>query len=78
MAFFIAGPPLPPFEYFTAAVGPGGGGGGFGPAVMAEQEAEAEMVTRDGIFDDAVHKVRKQVCGCSSLRCCLCLCCLVL
>ncbi|TVU26025.1 hypothetical protein EJB05_28552 [Eragrostis curvula] len=60
-AFFVAGPPPPPpppFEYYAAAVGPGGGGFG---AAAAEQEAEAEMAARDGIFDDAVHKVRKQV-----------------
>jgi La-related protein 7 len=57
-AFFVAGLP-PPFEYYAVAVGPGGGGGGFGPAIAAEQEAEAEMVARDGIFDDVVHKVQK-------------------
>ncbi|KAK3118670.1 hypothetical protein QOZ80_9BG0703730 [Eleusine coracana subsp. coracana] len=65
-AFFVAGPPPPPpppFEYYAAAVSPGGGGaGGFGgAAMMAEQEAEVELAARDGIFDDVVHKVRKQV-----------------
>jgi La-related protein 7 len=71
-AFFVAGPapppPPPPFDYYAAApVRPGGGGFG---AAAAEQEAEAELTARDGIFDDVVHKVQKQVGGCSSLHCC--------
>jgi len=35
-------------------------------AAAVEQEAEAELPARDGSFDDPVHKIRKQVGGCSS------------
>ncbi|XP_062182517.1 la-related protein 6B-like isoform X2 [Phragmites australis] len=66
-AFFVAGPPPPPppFQYYSA-VG-AGGGGGFGAAAAAEKEAGAEQLAqaqqpaRDGIFDDAAHKITKQV-----------------
>ena len=69
-AFFVAPPPPPPFEYY-AAVAAGGApapGARFGPPApaAAEQEAEAELPARDGSFDDPVHKIRKQVGGCSS------------
>ncbi|KAL6868286.1 hypothetical protein ACP4OV_015131 [Aristida adscensionis] len=60
-AFFVAGPPpppRPPFEYFAAV---GAGGGGFGAAAAGEHEAEAEQPGRDEIYDDVVHKIRKQV-----------------
>ncbi|KAL6658583.1 hypothetical protein ACP70R_004169 [Stipagrostis hirtigluma subsp. patula] len=59
-AFFVAGPPPPrppPFEYFAAV---GAGGGGFGAAAL-EHESEAEQPGRDEIYDDVVHKIRKQV-----------------
>ncbi|KAG8090882.1 hypothetical protein GUJ93_ZPchr0011g27649 [Zizania palustris] len=66
-AFFAAvpPPPPPPFEYYPAV-----GGGGFG--APAEYEADAEQAlpqtptqgqqpARDGISDDVVHKITKQV-----------------
>ncbi|XP_062197959.1 la-related protein 6B-like isoform X2 [Phragmites australis] len=64
-AFFVAGPPPPPpFGYYAAV---GAGGAGFRAAaaaeqpVEAEQPAQAQQPARDEIFDDAVHKIIKQV-----------------
>uniref|UniRef100_A0A0E0BHB7 HTH La-type RNA-binding domain-containing protein n=2 Tax=Oryza TaxID=4527 RepID=A0A0E0BHB7_9ORYZ len=63
-AFFAAvpPPPPPPFEYYPAV----GGGGGFGAPVELEAEAEqqpppGQQSGRDGISDDVVHKITKQV-----------------
>ena len=66
-AFFVAPPPPPPFEYYAAVAG-AAPGARFGPPApaAAEHEAEAELPARDGSFDDPVHKIRKQVGGCSS------------
>jgi La-related protein 7 len=52
----------PPFEYYPAV----GGGGGFGAPVELEAEAEqqpppGQQSGRDGISDDVVHKITKQV-----------------
>uniref|UniRef100_A0A0D9XQV7 HTH La-type RNA-binding domain-containing protein n=1 Tax=Leersia perrieri TaxID=77586 RepID=A0A0D9XQV7_9ORYZ len=60
-AFFAAvpPPPPPPFDYYPA---PAGGGVGFGAPVVEHEAAEAEQVpARDGISDDVVHKITKQV-----------------
>ncbi|KAF0895284.1 hypothetical protein E2562_008598 [Oryza meyeriana var. granulata] len=64
-AAFFAGvppPPPPPFEYYPAV------GGGFGAPVEHEAEAEQappaqgqQQSARDGISDDVVHKITKQV-----------------
>lgn len=70
-AFFAAvpPPPPPPFEYYPAV----GGGGGFGAPVELEAEAEqqpppGQQSGRDGISDDVVHKITKQV---DSPSCCV-------
>ncbi|XP_040384816.1 la-related protein 6B-like [Oryza brachyantha] len=63
-AFFAAvpPPPPPPFEYYPPV------GGGFGAPVEHEAEAEQappaqgqQQPARDGISDDVVHKITKQV-----------------
>lgn len=59
----------PPFEYYPAV----GGGGGFGAPVELEAEAEqqpppGQQSGRDGISDDVVHKITKQV---DSPSCCV-------